>query len=241
MKIFAIGDLHLSKDERIEKPMYIFGEGWENHDAIVEDNWKRLVGEDDYVIICGDVSWGLRLDEAMADLEWISSLPGKKVITKGNHDLWWSSIKKLNSLFDNIYFLQNDAYFVDTEDGKTIAICGTRGWIARTYDGFDRHDEKIYTRELIRLEMSLEKGKNADFIVASLHYPPTGDNLQPTDVTNMLTTYGVKKCIYGHLHGKEAFKKGIKGVLSGVDYQLVSQDFIKGEPKLLYDNGKFVF
>ncbi len=232
MSIFAIGDLHLSLDERIEKPMDVFGTAWENHQEKVKEYWTKTVTEADTVIICGDVSWGLKLDEAMADLTWVHHLPGRKVIVKGNHDLWWTSISRLNALFDDVFFLQNDAYPVDED----VCICGSRGWITPDSAGFTDHDRKIYDRELLRLRMSLEAGKKTGCrnIVAGLHYPPTGDTHQDSEVTRMLSEFGVRKCVYGHLHGPDAFKNGIKGILNSVDYQLVSLDYLKGQVKKIY-------
>lgn len=238
MSVFAIGDLHLSLDPRINKPMDIFGPTWKEHHLKVEKHWRKSVGEDDTVIIVGDISWGLRLDEAMADLEWIDRLPGFKIITKGNHDLWWTSTKRLNSLFDNIFFLQNKSYYLSSEG---VYICGTRGWITPGTRDFDSHDEKIYKRELLRLEMSLKDAED-DFsrrnvsegvkpkIVAAIHYPPTNDKGQKNGFTDMLTQYGVSQCIYGHLHGDNEHLSGISGVFGGVKYRLVALDYIDGNP-----------
>lgn len=230
MNIFAIGDLHLSFDPRIEKPMDIFGHRWKDHSKKVETSWREQVKPEDLVILPGDISWGLRQDEAMADLAWIHNLPGKKVITKGNHDLWWTTITKLNKLFDDIFFLQNKCY-----TAGTTAICGTRGWICPGTDGFDQHDRKIYERELKRLEFSLEEGRKggAETLIAALHYPPTNDKMQGSGFTDMLSAYGVKTCVYGHLHGEEAFKNGIRGVFGGVEYKLVSLDYLEGRPELI--------
>lgn len=231
MSIFAIGDLHLSFDERISKPMDIFGSRWENHAERLKQNWEENIASDDTVLICGDISWGLRLEEAMADFKWIEDLPGRKIITKGNHDLWWGSVKKLNSISENIRFLQNDAA-LNFDNDRRICICGTRGWICPGTEGFDEHDEKIFKRELIRLEMSLKEAKKQepDLIIAMLHYPPCNDKFQPSEFTNMLSRYGVKTCIYGHLHGKDAFKNGFQGILNGVEYKLVSLDYIEANP-----------
>ncbi|MFQ9894348.1 MAG: metallophosphoesterase [Emergencia sp.] len=232
MKIFAIGDLHLSFDKRIEKPMDIFGPRWVNHHERVKAQWEQLVDPNDLVLIPGDVSWGLRQDEALADLEWIHRLPGKKVITKGNHDLWWTSVTRLNNLYEDMTFLQNHCF--DAGDG--IAICGTRGWICPGTEGFDSHDQKIFDRERIRLEFSLKEAKEAGAktIIAALHYPPTNDKMQGSGFTELLERYGVKLCVYGHLHGKDAFKNGLKGVFNGVEYRLVSLDYLEGKPALVY-------
>ncbi len=233
MKIYAIGDLHLSFDERIQKPMDIFGERWVNHHIKVKEHWENSVGKDDFVIIAGDISWGLRQEEAIADFDWIHRLPGKKIITKGNHDLWWTSITKLNKLYDDITFLQNHCYMVN----EKVAICGSRGWICPGTDGFDQHDRKIYEREILRTKLSLDeaKQKGAEYIISVLHYPPTNDKMQVSGFTEMFTEYGVKKCVYGHLHGHDAFKNGIKGTLNGVEYNLVSLDYLKAQPKLIYE------
>ena len=233
MKLFAIGDLHLSFDERIEKPMDIFGSRWKNHYVKLEEHWRELVSEDDTVIIPGDISWGLRLDEALADLEWVNNLPGKKILTKGDHDLWWMGVGKLNRLHDDMFFLQNTS--VETSPG--VYVCGSRGWICPGTEEFGEHDEKIYKRELLRLEFSLKEAQkhNPKAIIAALHYPPTNDKMQGSGFTDLMERYGVKTCIYGHLHGKEAFKNGMQGVFNGVEYRLVSLDYLECTPKLIYE------
>lgn len=232
MKVFAIGDLHLSLDERIEKPMDIFGSRWVNHHERVKDHWEALVSEDDVVLIPGDISWGLRENEALADLAWIDSLPGRKVLTKGNHDLWWTTVSRLNKHFGDMVFLQNKAVMVSDK----VAICGSRGWICPGTDGYGEHDQKIYNREVLRFEMSLEDAKRqgAEVIIAALHYPPTNDKHQPSGFTDLMTKYGVKTCVFGHLHGKDAFKNGMQGIYNTVEYKLVSLDYLEGKPELIY-------
>ncbi|MEG0924678.1 MAG: metallophosphoesterase [Anaerovoracaceae bacterium] len=232
MSIYAIGDLHLSFDDIVEKPMDIFGQSWINHTDNLSRKWIETVSEEDTIIIAGDVSWGLKMSEATADFQWIHGLTGKKIVIKGNHDLWWTSVNKLNSIHEDMVFLQNHCYIL--EDGVT-AICGTRGWICPGTDGFTDHDNKIYERELIRLKMSLDEAKKmgAREIVCALHFPPTNDKMQQSGFTEMLSEYGVKICVYGHLHGKEAFKNGLQGNLNGVEYRLVSLDYLEGQPKLV--------
>lgn len=232
MKIFAIGDLHLSFDDRIEKEMDIFGCRWTNHASRVKEAWEEIVAPEDAVIIPGDISWGLRFEEALADLEWIHNLPGKKILTKGNHDLWWASAGKLNKLYDDMIFLQNNSYMI----GDKIAVTGTRLWVSPGTEGFDAHDEKIYTRELMRLEMSLSHAaaSGAAHIITALHFPPTNDTHQPSRATALMEKYGVKTCVYGHLHGTEAFKNGIEGVMNGIEYRLVSLDYLECVPRLIY-------
>lgn len=234
MKIFAIGDLHLSFGEGVEKPMDIFGELWQDHAARLKALWQETVSPEDTVIICGDISWGLRLNEAEADFDWIKRLHGKKVIFKGNHDLWWQSANKLNRLYgdENMVFLQNKCFIAET-DGKKIAICGSRGWLCPGEEFFTEDDKKIYEREIGRLRFSLEDGRasGADEIIGVLHFPPTNDKMQSSGFTELMEEYGVKTCVYGHLHGREAFKQGLKGVLNGVRYELVSLDYLNARPK----------
>lgn len=245
MNIYAIGDLHLSFGDTVEKPMDIFGGQWIGHTEKLYKSWNEKVSDDDVVIICGDISWGLKLEEAMADLEWVHSLPGRKLLFKGNHDLWWKAIGKLRGLYDDgtMEFVQNSCVLLDGGKGAdqaaggavggSIAVCGTRGWICPGTEGFSQHDRKIYERETARLRMSLEEARKAgaDTIIGVLHFPPTNDKQQRSAFTDLMTQYGVKTCIYGHLHGSEVFKKGLKGVYNGVEYKLVSLDYLNGVPE----------
>lgn len=227
MSIYAIGDLHLSMDPKIDKPMDIYGGIWVDHARKVKENCEKKITDNDTLIIAGDISWALKLPDAMADLEWISKLPGKKVCFKGNHDLWWSGIKKLNTLFDDITFMQNDVYMVEK-----IAICGTRGWICPGTDGFEASDEKIYKRELLRLEASLKSAIAADAqeIIGVMHYSPTNDKKQLSGFTDLFEKYGVKEVVFGHLHGHDAERNKEPFNLNGVTYRLVSLDGIDADP-----------
>ncbi len=226
MSIYAIGDLHLSQDERIDKPMDVFGKEWEDHPDKVKQNWEQKITDDDTVIVAGDISWGLKLDEAMADLAWVHALPGKKVCIKGNHDLWWNAIGKINALFDDIIFLQNTAY--ETED---VCICGTRGWVCPGSDSFSAEDEKIYKREVLRLENSLREGqKTGKEIIGVLHYPPTNDKKQLSGFTELFEKYFVKQVVYGHLHAADAARNREAFNINGVTYKLVSLDGLKADP-----------
>lgn len=227
MGLFAIADLHLSFDERINKPMNVFGDNWIDHWKKVEEYWQKMITDDDLVIIAGDISWGMKLDEAMADLEFIDKLNGKKLIFKGNHDLWWSGMTKLNSLFDSITFVHNTYY--GTGD---IAICGTRGWTCPGSEEFTEADEKIYNREAMRLRTSLELAKQDGYtkIIGVLHYPPTNELKQSSKFTRLFEEYNVKTVVYGHLHGESA-KKNKKDLLqNGISYKLISLDAIKCKP-----------
>lgn len=227
MSIFAIGDLHLSFHEDVDKPMGVFGGRWLDHVHRLEENWKREISDKDTIILAGDVSWGLKLEEAMPDLEWIDSMPGHKVIIKGNHDLWWKGITKLNQMFDSITFLQNSCYEADG-----YLICGSRGWICPGDNDFTLADQKIFNREVLRLERSIEAAKNRgdNKIIMAIHFPPTNDRLQNSAITDLFAQSGVWKVVYGHLHGDEAFRKGLKGKKDGVEYQLVSLDYLNCNP-----------
>lgn len=228
MSIYGIGDLHLSFTAN--KPMDVFGGQWTDHVKRVKEKWENLVEEGDTVILPGDLSWGLAPQEAKADLDFIASLPGKKVLLKGNHDLWWSSITRLNQMYDNMYFLQNQHYVA----GK-YAVCGSRGWICPGTSDYTEHDEKIYRRELLRLRMSLESAVRAGQkeILGALHYPPLGESGEETGFSQLFEEFGAGLVVYGHLHGQEAHSKAFQGNHNGVEYRLVSCDYLTCCPLLL--------
>jgi predicted phosphohydrolase len=226
-KLFAIGDLHLSFTS--EKPMGIFGKNWDDHEKKILERWRAVVGPDDVVFLLGDHSWGLKMEEAKADLTWIHALPGTKVMLKGNHDLWWQSVGKLRGLYADMLFIQNDSVrFGDT------ALCGTRGWLTPQEPTFKENggDRKVYSRELIRLRLSLESARasGADTIICGLHFPPSARPHLRSEFMDLIEEFGVKKVCYGHLHGHEAFRKGLQGALNGVDYALVSADHTDFHP-----------
>lgn len=236
MSIYAIADLHLSFSA--EKPMDIYGGEWVNHTEKLKTNWEAMISENDTVIIPGDCSWALRFEDALVDLKWISELPGKKVFIKGNHDLWWNSVNKLNTLFENMFFLQNSFY--ETEG---YAICGSRGWICPGDDDFTGHDEKIYKRELGRLRLSLEAAAQAGYgkntgkseesrgkILGVLHFPPASENVRRSGFTEIFEEYGAEKVVYGHLHGKDAYGNGLRGISNKIEYILTSADYLKCIP-----------
>ncbi|GAA0070239.1 metallophosphoesterase [Clostridium sardiniense] len=227
MALYAISDLHLALSG--DKPMDIFGEHWSKHDEKIKENWLSKINEDDTVLIAGDISWAMKSGESEADLNWIESLPGKKIISKGNHDYWWGSISKLNSMFEKTKFLQNNFY----EYGE-YAICGTRGWICPGTDRFTSHDEKIYSREGIRLRLSLDEAKKKGFtkFIVMLHYPPTNEKFMPSQFTEICTEYGVEKVIYGHLHGN-CLNRVLEGEFKGVEYIMTAADFLDFNPKLI--------
>jgi len=234
MRIFALGDLHFSFDAQgVEyKPMDIFGFKWENHAQKIEENWHKTVSQDDVVLVPGDISWALKLEEAIYDLNFLGKLPGLKIIVKGNHDLWWQSLTKVRGVLPpQTVALQNNHVLL--ENG--IAICGTRGWDCPgsiNYNGPD--DEKVYKREVHRLRLSLESVKEeVREIIVMLHYPPTNNKHELSGFIELLLEYKVKTCIYGHLHS-DAIKNALPEEKWGINFHLVSADAVNFSPKLIY-------
>ncbi|WFA09951.1 metallophosphoesterase [Tissierella sp. Yu-01] len=225
--IYAIADLHF--DFSKEKPMDIFGETWLDHEEKIIKNWIDIVKEDDLVIIPGDISWALKLNEAIADLKRIDALPGKKVMLKGNHDYWWSSLSKLNGLsLNSIFFLQNNSYIF-----KDFGIVGTRGWIARDNEDFNEDDERIFERELSRFKLSLDSLRELKKKIAIIHYPPFNIDFSPNEFVDIMKEYGVETCLYGHLHS-EGHKFVIEGNIKGINFHCVSSDYLDFIPKKIY-------
>ena len=225
MGLYAISDLHLSFSS--DKPMDIYGGWWINHTETIKENWIKNIGEDDTVLIPGDISWALKLEDAKSDLDWIDNLPGHKIVVKGNHDLWWSTIAKINKLNTKINFLQNN-YFAYEE----FAICGSRGWVCPGDKDFTLHDEKIYKREVNRLKLSLEAARRDGFVkyIVMLHYPPTNENFEASGFTELLEEFEVGTLVYGHLHGKDGVAKGLQGEKNRVNYYLTSVDYLMCNP-----------
>lgn len=225
-KLFAISDLHLSFYR--EKSMGIFGDIWIDHHKKIEQNWKNIISNEDTVLIPGDISWAMATKEAIPDLEFIASLPGKKILLKGNHDYWWNSVSKLNSMFENMSFLQNDFY-----KWENFAICGSRGWIFPSDTRFCEDDVKTYNRELKRYELSLSlaKANGFDDIIFMSHYPPIYADNTNTEFSAILKEYNVKKVIYGHLHGINNFDFAAEGFIDEIEYSLVSCDYLNFIPK----------
>ncbi len=222
MKIFAISDLHLSINN--PKPMDIFGPTWDNYIDTIASDWQSKVSEDDLVIIAGDISWAMSLEDAVVDIEYISKLgKGKKIILRGNHDYWWSTISKVRSILpSDMYAIQNDSIKFDN-----YIICGSRGWILPEREPLDAQDQKIVDRELIRLEMSLQSAKkqqqNNEEIICMLHYPPFNSRREASPFTELLEKYEVKTVVYGHLHGSSC-KADPVVVKNGITYYLTSCD-----------------
>ena len=230
MKIFAISDLHLSFST--DKPMEIFGKAWENYVEIVAENWKAKVGEDDAVLLAGDLSWAMKLEDALADINFIGGLPGHKVIIKGNHDFWWNSISRLREALPPKFFaIQNDSIRIGD-----FLICGTRGWTVPEAEA-QEEDKKIYAREVLRLKLSLEhmraQRKEGDKVICMMHFPPFNSRREPSEFTELIYENKVDCVIYGHLHGKDC-RADKKMIISGIPYYLTSVDLVGNELVRIY-------
>ena len=225
MSIYVIGDLHLSFKEN--KPMSIFGDNWEGHEEKIKNNWIENVKEEDLVILPGDFSWATYLKDTDMDFEYLNKLPGKKLLLKGNHDYWWTTVTSMRNFlkendFENIDFIYNNSY--EFEDK---IIVGTRGW-SQTEDA---EDKRLSKREALRLELSIQDGIKTygedKEIVVFMHYPPiTNSNLtknETNEFIQILQKYNIKKCFYGHLHGA-SIKEAVEGEHFGIDFKLVSAD-----------------
>lgn len=224
MKVFAVSDPHLSFTA--EKPMSIFGAVWENHWEAIAADWSEKVGADDIVLLPGDISWGMTTDEARKDLETIGAMPGKKIYVKGNHDYWWGSLSKIRGILpEGSYCIQNDAL----KFGKFI-FCGSRGWsVPEIGVKPDPNDEKLLRREQLRLELSLKAaeklatGDPQEIKIGMMHFPPFDSRMSSTPFTDLFAKYGVKKVVYGHLHGQKC-RAELRSIKNDVEYYLTSCD-----------------
>lgn len=230
MSIYVIADLHLSFLEN--KPMEVFGSNWENHAEKIKKNWIEKVKEEDCVILPGDFSWAMYLKDTILDFDYLNKLPGRKILLKGNHDYWWTTLKKLNEFieennFSNIEFLYNNSYLVEDK-----IIVGTRGWNILDIE----EDGKMLKRENARLELSIEDGIKKYGLekekIAFMHYPPINKNdiirNEKSIFVKTLEKYNIHKCYYGHLHGM-SHKEAVEGNIDGIEYKLISADYTNFE------------
>lgn len=227
MALYAIGDLHLSLGG--DKPMDVFGGRWQGYVEKLEKGFADLCAED-VTVLCGDLSWGMSMEAAREDFLFISRLPGRKVVIKGNHDYWWSTRSKVHAFFsahglNTLEILHNNCV---TADG--IAVCGSRGWLFETGEAFD---DKIINRECIRLELSIAEAEKTGLEpVVFLHYPPVyGESVSP-QILEVLKKHGVRRCYYGHIHA-EGCRWAIDGSYEGIRFRLVSGDYLKFDPVLV--------
>lgn len=229
MKIFAIADTHLSGRPPY-KPMSIFGQHWQDHWDKIKADWLERVAPEDTVLLAGDISWALKLPEAMEDLEEIAALPGTKILIRGNHDYWWQTLNKMSTATGGqLIFLHNTFAAVGE-----YAVCGSRGWTCPEDPSFTKEDLPIYQRELGRVQASLKAASIAGFtrIILMLHYPPCFDH-QPSGFTELLQEFHVTACVYGHLHN-EAIRTALQGNFNGTELHLVSCDALDFKLKQLY-------
>ena len=236
MRLFAIGDLHLSGGD--DKPMDVFGPQWDRHFFHIRENWEKTVCEEDTVLIPGDISWAMQLKDAVADLEEIDRLPGRKILCKGNHDYWWGSISQVRAAMPpRMQALQHSA----ADLGEAV-VCGTRGWTFPT-EGvpLSAQDDKIYRREAERLRLALDEAKaiaGGRPLIVMTHYPPLLAGEMDTIFTELMEEYRVHTAVYGHLHGT-GIQNGFTGENRGVKYHLVSCDSIGFSPKLIFETNKY--
>lgn len=245
MRIYAISDLHLPG--KSQKPMDIFGEHWKGHYDKIREFWIENIKPQDYVLHCGDFCWAMKFEDAIDELNDFAKLPGHKVLIKGNHDLWWTSVSKMTSKIDkSITFIQNNSIVIDDDESrKSVIICGTRGWAVPGSSDYSQHDEKIYRREVLRVKLSLDSAKklypvckyDSKELIAMLHYPPVpmyGDVFgKETEMNSVLKEYGVDKVVFGHVHRPQQVNS-IKFEQDGIKYYLTSCDMVENWPVTIY-------
>ena len=229
MALYAIGDTHLSLGS--DKPMDVFGGGWEGYVEKLLEGFSQVEPEDT-VVLCGDISWGMSLEQAAPDFAFLDALPGKKLLLKGNHDYWWNTASKMNRFFaekgfSTLNILHNNCHLY----GET-ALCGTRGWFYEEEQ--DGHNEKVFNRELIRLEASLKAAGEREKL-CFLHYPPRYQGYRCDEIIALLERYGVKACYYGHLHGG-SHRLAVEGRQGSVEYHLVSADYLRFRPQRIWED-----
>ncbi|MFN3266729.1 MAG: metallophosphoesterase [Deinococcales bacterium] len=228
-RLFAIADPHLGGAG--QKSMRIFGGNWTGHPEIFFEQWQKNILPDDFVLIAGDISWGMKLSEALPDLERIDALPGKKIIIRGNHDYWWGSISKVRAaLPKSIQALQHDSILLGN-----VAVLGSRGWTAPGSEGFSLDDEKIYKRELERLQLAQKslEGKCYSKLILMLHYPPTNGAFEPSGFTDFIEALKPNAVVYGHLHGIDP-NRVLKSWL-GIPLFYVAADAVRFVPQMILE------
>lgn len=230
MKVFAIGDLHL--EGGTGKTMDRFGDHWHDHDQKIFNAWEQIVGDEDLVLIAGDTSWAMKIEEALPDLDRIGKMKGQKLLIKGNHDYWWESNAKMaRVLHRSIRILNGSSIIVNR-----VAVAGTRGWDCPNDSQFDQRDTKIYEREVGRLRVALTslRGRENEFdsLIVALHYPPTNAAHESSGFTELIDEYGVDTCVYGHLHGED-IRSALTGRREKANYYIVSADAVAFAPAVI--------
>ncbi|MDF2567817.1 MAG: hypothetical protein K0R90_1273 [Oscillospiraceae bacterium] len=224
MSLYAIADLHLSLG--VDKPMDVFY-GWDNYVEKIKHNWNEIVSPDDTVVVAGDISWGMTMEQSFADFEFIEHLNGTKIILKGNHDYWFATKKKVEDFLEQNDFYSIKILFNNAYEYEDYCICGTRGWMN---EKGEQADKKVLRREVGRLTLSLEQGiKTGKKPIVFLHYPPIYASDECYEILEVLHKYEIEKCYYGHLHGHSC-EYAINGVRLGVDFKLISCDYVQFTP-----------
>ena len=230
MSLYVIGDLHLCYSDP-DKTMAVFP-GWENYQERIRKNWLDTVRPEDTIVLAGDISWGMSLQQAEPDLRFINELPGRKIILKGNHDYWWVTLRKMEGFFaekgfDTLNILHNNHY-----EYEGIGICGTRGWVNGTDNNKDVQDEKVLKREVQRLETSIKSAVGAGLEpIVFMHYPPIFASNFNYDILEVLYRYNIKDCYYGHIHGKSAHELCVTNTYDGINFHLISGDYLQFIPE----------
>ncbi|MBQ8284178.1 MAG: metallophosphoesterase [Clostridia bacterium] len=221
MNIYAISDLHLSATA--DKPMDVFGGNWEGHFEKIKSDWRAVVKEEDIVLISGDISWAMKLSDALVDLQSLADLPGKKLFIRGNHDYWWNGISKLRAAApdESFFFLQTDGVRI----GNFVFV-GSRGWTCPGSADYTEQDQKLYLREAERFRLAMLDGEKlrqeGDKLIVMTHFPPFNLKMEGTLFTELFEKNGVDKVVFGHIHGAAYFP--LKTTINGVDYVLTSCD-----------------
>lgn len=227
MALYTLGDLHLAFG--VNKPMDVFGGRWQGyHDKLSEG--LSVLQEGDTLVIPGDFCWALDLSQSEADFAFLNRFPGRKLLVKGNHDYWWNTVSKFTKFcqehgFENMHLLHNTCFLYEE-----LALCGTRGWFFEE-DKEGTHDEKVFRRELMRLEASLKAAGDREKL-CFLHYPPRYRGYSCPEILELLQRYRVKACYYGHLHG-DSHKLALEGNFAGTEFHLVASDYVNFKPVLL--------
>ncbi|MFO0980487.1 MAG: metallophosphoesterase [Planctomycetota bacterium] len=226
MKVFAISDLHLPGGQ--DKPMHVFGEQWRDHPMKIGRAWRERIDPDDLVLVGGDLTWAMRLPEALPDIDYLERLPGRKVLIKGNHDYWWTTDAKVRAVLPGSLTILN-GHAIRIGD---LAIAGTRGWSLPSTPEFSEQDARIYQRELGRLERALVEmtALAAPHRLALIHYPPASQDDPASELALLLEKFQVPTCVYGHLHGVAEHERAIKGDHRGVFYHLTACDYLDFAP-----------
>jgi hypothetical protein len=228
MALYAMGDTHLSFS--CDKPMDVFGGAWRGYLEKLRQGLSVLRAEDT-LVLCGDISWGMSLEQARADFAFLSGFPGRKLLLKGNHDYWWNTAAKMTRFFQENGFQDLELLHNNCALYGELALCGTRGWFYEEDQG--GHDEKVFRRELIRLEASLQAAGDREKL-CFLHYPPCYEGYRCPEIMELLERYGVSRCYYGHLHGG-SHRLAIQGKIGSVTYGMVSADYLGFQPQKIYD------